>query len=111
VHLKSKFSNESISVEYSGFPYLGIWAKPGGKFVCIEPWLGISDSCDTNQNFETKEGILRLEANSTFKASYKIFTNDTYLLENPFVVMNKSSLLYLFFEKISLNEFPTSFSF
>jgi len=72
VHLKSKFSNESISVEYSGFPYLGIWAKPGGKFVCIEPWLGISDSCDTNQNFETKEGILRLEANSTFKASYKI---------------------------------------
>jgi galactose mutarotase-like enzyme len=72
VCLKSKFSKESILVEYSDFPYLGIWAKPGGKFVCIEPWLGISDSCDTNQNFETKEGILILEANSTFKASYKI---------------------------------------
>ncbi len=72
IRLKSKTSKESITVEYSDFPYLGIWAKPGGKFVCIEPWLGISDSHDTDQNFETKEGILRLEANSTFKASYKI---------------------------------------
>lgn len=72
IRLKSKTSKESIIVEYSDFPYLGIWAKPGGKFVCIEPWLGISDSYDTDQNFETKEGILRLEANSTFKASYKI---------------------------------------
>jgi galactose mutarotase-like enzyme len=74
--LKSKSSNESITVEYSDFPYLGIWAKPGGKFVCIEPWLGISDSCDTDQNFETKEGILRLEANSIFKASYKIIIEE-----------------------------------
>ena len=76
VTLKSNLSKEAVVVEYSDFPYLGIWAKPGGKFVCIEPWLGISDSCDTDQNFETKEGILTLEPNSTFKASYKITIED-----------------------------------
>lgn len=76
VSLKSKLSKEEVTVKYSDFPYLGIWAKPGGKFVCIEPWLGISDSCDTDQNLETKEGILKLEPNSTFKATYKIVINE-----------------------------------
>ena len=72
VSLKNSKSNTSITIEYSDFPYLGIWAKPGGHFVCIEPWLGISDSFDTNQDLKTKEGIIRLEANANFKASYKI---------------------------------------
>lgn len=72
VSLKNSKSNTSITIEYSDFPYLGIWAKPGGHFVCIEPWLGISDSFVTNQDFKTKEGIIKLEANSNFKASYKI---------------------------------------
>ncbi len=72
VSLKSQKSTQTITLEYSDFPYLGIWAKPGGKFVCIEPWLGISDSFDTDQDFETKEGMIKLDANSNFKASYKI---------------------------------------
>lgn len=72
VSLKSKISKESVTVEYSDFPYLGIWAKPEGKFICIEPWLGISDSCNTDQNFELKEGIIKLEAGLNFKASYTI---------------------------------------
>ena len=72
VSLKSKKSSTSISIEYTDFNYLGIWAKPGGQFVCIEPWLGISDSNTTDKNFTKKEGIIRLEANTDFKASYSI---------------------------------------
>ena len=72
VSLKSKKSTTSISVEYSDFNYLGIWAKPGGQFVCIEPWLGISDAHTTNKDFTKKEGIIRLEAKSDFIASYRI---------------------------------------
>lgn len=72
VSLKSRKSTNSVTVEYQDFPYLGIWAKPEANFVCIEPWLGISDSHDTDQNFTTKEGILKLEAQSHFKASYRI---------------------------------------
>ncbi len=72
VSLKSKKSSTSITVEYPDFDYLGIWAKPGGQFVCIEPWLGISDSHTTNKDFTKKEGIIRLEANSDFIASYSI---------------------------------------
>jgi galactose mutarotase-like enzyme len=72
VSLKSRKSNDSITIEYKDFPYLGIWAKPGADFVCIEPWLGISDSHDTDQNFKTKEGIVSLNSNSNFKAYYII---------------------------------------
>ncbi|SEJ33032.1 Galactose mutarotase [Dyadobacter koreensis] len=72
VSLKSKKSSQVLHVEYSDFPYLGIWAKPNAHFVCIEPWLGIAETADSDQNFETKEGILKLDAGNTFKASYSI---------------------------------------
>ena len=72
VSLKSNKSTVSVTLEYPDFNYLGVWAKPGGQFVCIEPWLGISDSHSTDKDFTKKEGIIRLEANSEFIASYTI---------------------------------------
>lgn len=72
VSLRSTKSGQVITLHYEDFPYLGIWAKPGGHFVCIEPWLGIADSADSDQNFETKEGILKLEAGQTFEAAFTI---------------------------------------
>ena len=77
VVLKSKTYGEVLSVSYTDFPYLGIWAKPIGNYVCIEPWLGIADSESTNQDLKTKEGILRLKAGDTFKASYSIEIHDS----------------------------------
>lgn len=72
VTLKSKTHGNILSVFYSDFEYLGVWAKPNGDYVCIEPWLGIADNENTNQNIKEKEGILTLEAGKTFKASYSI---------------------------------------
>lgn len=61
-----------ITVSYADFSYLGIWAKPEGDFVCIEPWLGITDRADTNRDFTTKEGNLRLAPKSKFAADFEI---------------------------------------
>lgn len=72
ISLKSKKSQQVLSVEFSDFPYMGIWAKPGADFVCIEPWLGIADSVEHDRNFETKEGLLKLAAGNKFEASYTI---------------------------------------
>lgn len=72
VRLKSRKSSQSVHVDYTGFPYLGIWAKPNAHFVCIEPWLGIADNADSDQNFETKEGIISLPSKEIFNASYSI---------------------------------------
>ncbi len=72
INLKSRKSEQIVSISYEGFPYMGIWAKPMAEFVCIEPWLGIADSVNTNQDITTKEGIIKLAGKDTFKASYFI---------------------------------------
>ncbi|WP_037320773.1 aldose 1-epimerase family protein [Salegentibacter sp. Hel_I_6] len=72
VALKSKNSGTVLSVGYSDFKNLGIWAKPGAPYVCIEPWLGIADIEGTDQNLKTKEGIEKLDSGNTFEASYFI---------------------------------------
>ncbi len=72
VQLKSKKSDQVLTVEFKGFPYLGVWAKPNGNFVCIEPWLGVTDKWNTDRKLETKEGIKTLEGKSTFDAFYTI---------------------------------------
>ena len=72
VSLKSKRSNQVISMQFDDFPYLGIWAIPNAPYVCIEPWLGIADSEDSNRDLTEKEGILSLESKKIFMASYSI---------------------------------------
>ena len=72
VSLKSKFSGEILTVEYKDFKNLGIWAKPGASYVCIEPWLGIADNANTIGDIKTKEGIIELMPSQDFSPSYAI---------------------------------------
>lgn len=72
VTLKSKKHGNILTISYPDFEYLGIWAKPTGHYVCIEPWLGMADNDDTNQDFKTKEGILSLEAGRVFEVGYGV---------------------------------------
>ena len=65
-------NGELLSVEFSGFPYLGIWAKPGAPFVCIEPWIGHADTIESDQNLFHKEGNIILENAENFEALYSI---------------------------------------
>lgn len=72
VSLCSKNAGKRVQVHFEGFPFLGIWAKPNANFICIEPWKGIADNTKTNQNFTTKEGIIKLSGKSSYKALYAI---------------------------------------
>lgn len=73
VSIKTKSSSKSVTVDFNGFPYLGIWSKPeGAPFVCIEPWYGIADTESSTGNFKEKEGILRLKPGKEFSCEYKI---------------------------------------
>ena len=72
VDLKSRKNGKILSLNYNDFNNLGIWAKPGAPYVCIEPWLGIADIEGTNQDLKKKEGILKLDINNEFNAEYSI---------------------------------------
>jgi galactose mutarotase-like enzyme len=70
--LKTDAHTFGVEVSFSDFNYLGIWAKPNASFVCIEPWLGISDSINTNKDFTQKQGIQRLEGGTKQEYVYSI---------------------------------------
>ena len=72
VDLISDKNGKILSVQYQDFKNLGIWAKPGAPYVCIEPWLGIADVEGTDQNLKNKEGIIKLEPENEFNAAYTI---------------------------------------
>lgn len=72
VCLRSDKSSAGIRFDFGEFPYLGIWAAKNADFVCIEPWSGIADSVDTDQQIVTKEGINRLAAGNTFSRSWSV---------------------------------------
>ncbi len=50
-----------LQVSYPDTPYLGIWTKPKGNFICIEPWHGIADPAGFEGDFTTKPGVFSVE--------------------------------------------------
>jgi len=72
VCIKSDKHDKSISVEFPHFNYLGIWAKPGADFVCIEPWLGCADSVGKHVDISQKEDIQQLKPGHVFEAAFFI---------------------------------------
>jgi galactose mutarotase-like enzyme len=61
-----------LIIKFDDFKNLGIWTKKNAPFVCIEPWLGYSDTFNTSGDILKKEGIQFLEANQTFYCHFSI---------------------------------------
>jgi galactose mutarotase-like enzyme len=70
VSLKSDKTEHGLDFNFSGFPYLGIWAAPGADFICIEPWCGLADTVETDQLLIHKEGINQLAPKEIFERSW-----------------------------------------
>ncbi len=49
-----------IRLSFPDSPCLGIWTKPGAKFICIEPWNGIADPAGFVDDLWTKPGVFIL---------------------------------------------------
>ena len=56
----------AIRFDMGGAPVLGIWAKPGAAYVCVEPWFGLNDSNDFTPDFSRKPLIQRLGVGDAF---------------------------------------------
>jgi galactose mutarotase-like enzyme len=70
VTLASDKTGRSITFSFPGFDYLGLWAAKGADFICIEPWCGIADSVDSNQQLTDKEGIQSLRPKDSFSRTW-----------------------------------------
>ena len=73
VALASHTNPRRIEVAFEGFPYLGIWAKPGpAPYVCIEPWCGIASSVGDAGGLQEKEGMNELSPDQIFERTLTV---------------------------------------
>lgn len=54
-------------------PFFGIWSKSRtSEFVCLEPWQGVADSTQHNQQLNDKEGVVKLATGHSRDFSFTI---------------------------------------
>ena len=68
----SKNHNKKLTVEFDDFPYLGIWAKPGAPYVCIEPWIGCAENAGKEIDFSGKEHCITLQPVKKFICEFVV---------------------------------------
>jgi len=72
IRLLNTKNYNGLNFHFDGFPYFGIWAAIDADFICLEPWCGIADGVDHNQQLEEKEGMERLAAGETWERSWEV---------------------------------------
>lgn len=61
-----------LVLDTGGAPQLGLWAKPGAAYVCLEPWFGVDDDADAPLALMDKPQLLKLLPGDQFSTSYRI---------------------------------------
>ena len=74
ISIKNTKNNHGLDFCFEGFPFFGIWAAKKADFVCLEPWCGIADGVNHDQQLKNKEGIRHLEAGGTWQRSWSVKT-------------------------------------
>ena len=61
-----------VTMDCSQFPFLGIWAKDTGNFICLEPWIGRADNDGFTGTLEEKLGMEELAPGASRKVEHTI---------------------------------------
>jgi galactose mutarotase-like enzyme len=72
ISLMNTKNYNGLDFHFKDFPYFGIWAAKDADFVCLEPWCGIADGVNHNQEFKDKEGIISLAPNSNWQKTWEV---------------------------------------
>lgn len=60
-----------LRFNFEAFPFMAFWS-PMGPFICLEPWFGMADHVDHTGKLTDKYGVVSLEPNQVFEATYTI---------------------------------------
>jgi galactose mutarotase-like enzyme len=74
IAIESNSIKKKIIFNTGNAKYVGLWSTypKNGEFVCIEPWWGIDDTLDSDNQYEHKEGINKLVPEESFKAYFSM---------------------------------------
>ena len=68
VRIGSDKSDRSVTVDFTGTPFVGLWHKPhsDAPYVCIEPWMSLPSRHDRIEDLETQPHLIHLEPGKTY---------------------------------------------
>jgi galactose mutarotase-like enzyme len=72
ITLRNQKAGARLEFHFQGFSYFGIWSSKDANFVCLEPWCGIADGVNHNQQLEDKAGIERLPAGESWSRMWSV---------------------------------------
>lgn len=76
VDLVNETTGSKIRCSFPGFDYVGLWSNivdgQMSPFVCIEPWLGITDEVGGYDDFSKKLSVKALDVNSNHDYVYSL---------------------------------------
>ena len=72
ISLLNSKNDYGLHFHFDDFPFFGIWSAKDAPFVCLEPWCGVADSVNHNQQLAYKEGIVKLDAGKSWKRSWEV---------------------------------------
>lgn len=61
-----------LRVAFPDTPQLGLWSKPGSRFVCIEPWHGHADPQGYAGAFRDKPGVFTVAPGDTKRIAMSV---------------------------------------
>ena len=65
-------TEKGVTVQFTGFPYLGLWPIEDNPLICIEPWFGITSMQNIVLDLKDKPGMQSLNPGKDFNASFSI---------------------------------------
>lgn len=72
ISLLNTKNDYGLHFHFEDFPFFGIWAAPDAPFLCLEPWCGVADGVNHDQNLEHKEGIVKLNAGENWERFWEV---------------------------------------
>lgn len=72
VALHHRERGQQLRVNLDGAPQLGLWARPGAPYVCIEPWWGRDDDANAPEALADKPQLQTLAPGASWQRRLQI---------------------------------------
>jgi len=72
ISLLNDKNDYGLHFHFEDFPFFGIWAAVDAPFVCLEPWCGVADGVNHDQNLTHKEGMITLNPGSNWARFWEV---------------------------------------
>ncbi len=73
ISLKNKRTGKTVlTMDYTGWTYLGIWSKPGAPFICLEPWMSTADRIHSSNVFVKKPDMIILAPGEEYENKFSV---------------------------------------